>query len=417
MFAPVDAVLDDLRGVLDRLGTIDWPACDPDAVATAAATLAQDADRLEAISLLAIAEHDRRGAITRDGDASAGDWTSRHTKTSKDTGRRKAARATRMAKATKTAKAAADGRLSTEQADKLAAARTEDNAEAFDAHEDELIAKAQASLEDAIKAAEEFRTATGETPQDRAERLHRRRSAACWDDDEGMTQGRQSLAADGAATFKAAFDAFVKREFDQRQRGDTRTNTQLRADAAVAMAHSAHAWLEGDSPSLAARYQVQVLVRYEDLVDDLLDTWAGEILQTGQPLSGHAIRRLCCDAGIVRIVTTGDSLTIDVGRLTRTIPTATRKAVLARDGHRCAFPGCHHRDGLQVHHLRHWANLGPTDLANLATTCWRHHRYLHEGGWNATYDTDSQRTIWTSPDGRRLIGQRRATAGASTTAA
>ena len=416
MFVSVTTLLDELRSVLDRLGSVDWRACDPEAVALAAVDLARGADRLEAISLLAIAEHDHRGGIARDGDASAGDWASRQTKTSKDTGRRTAARAKRIAKATKTAKAAAEGRLSTEQADKLASARTDDNAPSFDEHEDELIAKAEGSLEDAVKAAEDFRNSTGETPQDRADRLWKRRSAACWDDEDGMTQGRQSLAGDAAATFKAAFDAFVARQFTK-DADDRRTNAQRRADASVEMARYALAGLRGEAPGPTDRAQVQILVRYEDLIDTNIADWAGELLGTGQPLAGHAIRRLCCDADIVRMVTKGESQIIDVGRRTRTVPVPTRKAVLARDGHRCTYPGCHSRDGLQVHHLRHWADLGATDLANIACLCWRHHHLVHEGGWKVELDHGSQRTIWTSPDGRRLIGQRRATAGASASAA
>ncbi len=124
------------------------------------------------------------------------------------------------------------------------------------------------------------------------------------------------------------------------------------------------------------------------------------------------------DADIVRMVTIGDSQVIDVGRKTRTIPTATRRAVVARDGG-CTFPSCHTRDGVQVHHIQFWGHLGPTDLSNLVCLCWKHHRRPHEDGWKLTLDPESQRTIWEAPDGRRLIGQRRATAGAqiSTTVA
>ena len=417
MFTAVSSLLDDLRRVLDHLGAVEWRASDPDAVACAAVVLAQGADRLEAISLLAIAEHDRRGGVTRDGDASVGDWASRQTRSSADTGKRKAARAKRMAKATKTAKAAADGRLSTDQADRLASARTDANAAAFDAAEDELIAKAQGSLEDAIKTAEDFRSATGESAQDRAERLWKQRSAACWNDDDGVVQARQSLPGDAGAAFKLTFEAFVQRELDHRLPGDTRTHAQIRADAAIAFGLAARTQLDTGEPSRAGRVQAEILLRYEDLIGDHLTDWAGEILQTGQALTGHAIRRLCCDAGIIRVITRGDSQIIDVGRLTRTIPVPTRRAVLARDGHRCTYPGCHARDGLQVHHLRHWAHLGTTDLDNLACLCWRHHRLVHEGGWHITFDTPTQRTIWTAPDGRRLIGQRRATTSVGTTAA
>ena len=417
MFTPVSSLLDDLRLVLDRLGAVDWQASDPDAVAGAAVGLAQGADRLEAISLLAIAEHDRRGGIARDGDASVGDWTSRLTRSSKDTGTRKAAKAKRMAKATKTAKAAAEGRLSTEQADRLASARSEANADRFDAAEDELITKAEGSLEDAIKAANDFRTETGETAQDRADRLWKTRKASCWNDDDGIVQARQSLPGDAGAAFKLTFDAFVQRELDNRLPGDTRTHAQIRADAAIAFGHAARTQLDTDEPSRAGRCHAEILLRYEDLIGDQLTDRAGEILQTGQPLTGHAARRLCCDAGIVRIITRGDSQIIDIGRLTRTIPLPTRRAVEARDGHRCTYPGCHARDGLQVHHLRHWANLGATDLDNLACLCWRHHHLVHEGGWHVTFDKPTQRTTWTAPDGRRLIGQRRATTDASNTAA
>lgn len=417
MFTPVSSLLDQLRGVLDGLGAVDWQASDPGAVAMAAVALAQGADRVEAISLLAIAEHERRGGIRRDGDASTGDWTSRQTKTSQSTGAKKAAKAKRLAKATKTAKAAAEGRLSSEQADRLASARTAENADLFDAVEDELIAKAAGSLEDAIRTAEEFRAATGESAQDRADRLWRQRRASCFTDDDGVVQGRQSLPGDAGAEFKLTMDAFVQREFDNRLPGDPRTPDQVRADAAIAFGLAARSRLATDEPTKAARCQAQVLVRYEDLIGDQLDDWAGEILQTGQPLTGHAVRRLCCDAGVVRLVTKGESQIIDVGRLTRTIPVPTQRAVLARDGHRCTHPGCHSRDGLQVHHLRHWARLGSTDLSNLACLCWRHHRLVHEGGWDVVFDDDSQRTIWIAPNGRRLIGQRRATADASTAAA
>ena len=101
-----------------------------------------------------------------------------------------------------------------------------------------------------------------------------------------MTQGRQSLAGDGAAAWRAAWDAFVDREFTGRDPDDRRTNTQKRADAAVELARFALAALRGEKPSAAERATVTVLVRYEDLIDDLVAEWAGEDLRTGQPLAG-----------------------------------------------------------------------------------------------------------------------------------
>jgi hypothetical protein len=226
-----------------------------------------------------------------------------------------------------------------------------------------------------------------------------------------MTQGRQSLAGDGGSTWRTTFEAFVERELSARDATDVRTRAQARADAAVEMARFALGALRGDKPAVAGRATVTVLVRYEDLVDDQVRAWAGEDAASGLPLSGHVVRRLCCDADIVRVVTAGESQVLDVGRKTRTIPTPTRRAVLTRDG-ACTFPGCRRRDGVEVHHIRHWAQLGTTDVDNLACLCWRHHRLVHEDGWGLALDPATQRTIRLAPDGRRLIGQRRAARGA-----
>jgi hypothetical protein len=99
----------------------------------------------------------------------------------------------------------------------------------------------------------------------------------------------------------------------------------------------------------------------------------------GLPISPEDARRLACDAGITRIITDGPSQVLDVGRTTRTIPAATRRAVEHRDGG-CAWPGCDaHISWCDVHHLAHWADGGRTDLDNLLLLCRRHHTAVHEG--------------------------------------
>jgi hypothetical protein len=70
---------------------------------------------------------------------------------------------------------------------------------------------------------------------------------------------------------------------------------------------------------------------------------------------------------------------LDVGRKTRTIPPALRRALEARD-RGCRFPGC----GLRftdAHHIRHWADGGETRLGNLVLLCRFHHRLVHEEGF------------------------------------
>jgi hypothetical protein len=44
----------------------------------------------------------------------------------------------------------------------------------------------------------------------------------------------------------------------------------------------------------------------------------------------------------------------------------------------------------QGHHIRHWANGGPTTLSNLALLCRRHHRAVHEEGYHLDQGPDGE---------------------------
>jgi hypothetical protein len=69
---------------------------------------------------------------------------------------------------------------------------------------------------------------------------------------------------------------------------------------------------------------------------------------------------------------------LDVGRKTRSIPPAIRRALRSRDAG-CRFPGCTHQQYVDAHHIEHWADGGETKLSNLVTLCRLHHRLVHEG--------------------------------------
>ena len=79
---------------------------------------------------------------------------------------------------------------------------------------------------------------------------------------------------------------------------------------------------------------------------------------------------------------------MEVGIRTRTIPPALRRALQHRD-RGCRFPGCGSRF-TQSHHIKHWANGGPTTLSNLASLCRRHHRAVHEDGFRVERLTDGE---------------------------
>ncbi|HEY7039167.1 MAG TPA: HNH endonuclease signature motif containing protein, partial [Methylomirabilota bacterium] len=112
-------------------------------------------------------------------------------------------------------------------------------------------------------------------------------------------------------------------------------------------------------------------------------------------------RRLACDASRVVMRHDEQGRLLEIGARTRTIPPALRRALQNRD-RSCRFPGCQVRVG-QGHHVRHWAQGGPTILSNLVLLCRRHHRAVHEDGYRIVRATDG--TLgFLRPDG--LAGER-----------
>ena len=100
-------------------------------------------------------------------------------------------------------------------------------------------------------------------------------------------------------------------------------------------------------------------------------------LHLGPLLTDAERRYLSCDASCeVWFERAGQP--IGAGRTTRTVSRRLRRALEHR--HRsCAVPGCGATRGLHAHHIRHWEDGGPTELANLVLLCPYHHRAHHRG--------------------------------------
>jgi hypothetical protein len=68
-----------------------------------------------------------------------------------------------------------------------------------------------------------------------------------------------------------------------------------------------------------------------------------------------------------------------IARAKQSIPPAVRRAVLARDRHRCRVPGCTHATFLDIHHVVPRSEGGSNDPENIITLCGAHHRATHRG--------------------------------------
>src|SRR6266849_10115198 len=237
---------------------------------------------------------------------------------------------------------------------------------------------------------------------------HASRALHVYHDEDGMVVLRGRLEPEVGALLLQALAA-ARESLYQRAREraraatgfghvseDTPTVTQQRADALALLAETAlHHGLDPGTPG--ERYQVVVHVDAQVLADP--DQPGQSVLEGGTRVSAETSRRLACDANRVVMRHDQDGGLLEVGARTRTIPPALRRALHHRD-QGCRFPGCGLRF-TQGHHLRHWVHGGPTTLSNLALLCRRHHRAVHEEGYQVARGPDGA-LQFRRPDGSLL---------------
>jgi hypothetical protein len=196
-----------------------------------------------------------------------------------------------------------------------------------------------------------------------------------WADDGSLIVRAQLAPEDGALflrALEAARDRLREREWEE-ERGSAEPRAPRRptsAEALVAMADMALSDRSGERTG-GERYQVVIHVEAEG---------GASALEDGPAVSEETARRMACDASLVELVER-DSEPLSVGRRTRTVPAAMRRALQNRD-RKCQFPGCDHLRFLDAHHIEHWSRGGETKLANLVLLCRRHHTFVHEGGYS-----------------------------------
>jgi hypothetical protein len=156
--------------------------------------------------------------------------------------------------------------------------------------------------------------------------------------------------------------------------GDIRTARQRRHDALEDLARDSLD--RADTPEVGGeKPHLNVIVDW-----DALCGIAGERheFENGAVIGLETVRRLACDSSVSRIVLGPKSEIIDVGRRTRVIPAALRRAIIARDRHCTWSGGCDRGPRwCDVHHLVHWTDGGETEPGNLTLLCRYHHTLTH----------------------------------------
>ena len=236
--------------------------------------------------------------------------------------------------------------------------------------------------------------------QGEVEHENRRHASRClqsWTDEDGMVVLRARLDPEvGAAVLKAleaAEQALFERERETRDEpGETVPLHQRRADALGLVAESA---LDGGLDKGTRADRLQVVVHVDEQVLEDPSRPGLSMLEDGTDVSAETSRRLACDAGKVVMKHGAQGEILDVGRRTRTIPTAIRRALTVRDMG-CRFPGCA-STYCEAHHLKHWADGGETSLDNLLLLCRHHHRAVHEEGFRIECGEDGELRFFRPP--------------------
>jgi len=190
---------------------------------------------------------------------------------------------------------------------------------------------------------------------------------------DGMYSVDGILDSETGSAFKAALEALAT----PRGPEDTRTRGQRTADALGE-------WLQHDMSS--GRLPRKKGVRPHITLTTTLAALKSEVgtpaaeLESGIPITNCTVERVACDSTVSRVLL-ADSVVIDVGRATRSVQPATRRALNKRDGG-CRFPGCDRPvSWSSAHHIQFWGRGGKTELANLILLCHYHHRLVHEEAW------------------------------------
>jgi Domain of unknown function (DUF222)/HNH endonuclease len=262
----------------------------------------------------------------------------------------------------------------------------------------------EASGSQLARICQQFRRSIAVDDPDRAAvQRARRRVVSWWLDDDGMLalyatlppeEGRLVLTAIESAVLRPAASRVgvadlqasgASAQGDRSPEGDPCAEAvpdhpygARRADALVRICER---WLDDAAAAApAGTASAELVVHVDAGTLTGADTGGRCHLEGGPAISVDAARRLGCDATLVTVLER-DGLPVDVGRSRRVVSGRLRRLLQLRD-QGCRYPGCAvPAADTEGHHVVHWVDSGPTELANLVSLCRFHHHRHHEGAF------------------------------------
>lgn len=222
------------------------------------------------------------------------------------------------------------------------------------------------------------------------------RSLDYYQDEEGMWVFSGRLPSVEGGLLVKALEEIIRQQNKNDSAGakEKVTHGQKRADAISALAEHFIATAKVDDENgglqaLAGHERCQVVLH---LNIGSLKASHNES-HTHSEHSGHHIdnqwislenaKRFSSDASLYTVLEDKYGNVLNVGRKTRTVTTALKRALDIRD-ETCRFPGCCANKYVDFHHVHHWCEGGKTEPDNLIKLCRFHHNLLHKGHYTIT---------------------------------
>lgn len=342
----------ELRSAVDALAAVDPDGLDPAELGALLVEVAAQHDRLAAVRAGLTAAHGRRMAWKAEGARSQKEWLTERCRLAPGVAGRESEQARHLAALPRTAEAFTDGTITAAQASAAANAVRDLPGDAL-AGLDELVAEQAPDLDpgqlrDAVDTY--VHQVEPDALAEREQRAHRQRRLTITRTRSGSVVGEFRLDPLAGETLLTA----VAAHSSPAGTGDVRTPEQRRADALVTIARltldsGTAPMVGGVRPHVTVVVSAATLERRQGAPPARLDRLGA--------LSGQAARQLVCDPAITRVVTAGASQPLDVGRASRVVTVAQRRALAVRDG---GCVGCHAPVAwCEAHHIRHWVDNGP----------------------------------------------------------
>jgi hypothetical protein len=124
--------------------------------------------------------------------------------------------------------------------------------------------------------------------------------------------------------------------------------------------------------------QVTAVITMDDFQSGVGVAWLDDVTE---PISAAKAEELVCATGLAKVIIGENGEPLYLGKHKRYFTAAQMRALAVRDGG-CVWPGCGApaawADG---HHVRAYADGGPTDIDNGVLLCPYHHHKLHRSGF------------------------------------